>query len=470
MNNRITELQIDKVKTGIEGLDEITFGGLPYARPTLISGYAGSGKTVLAIQFILNGIRDYDEPGVFITLEETEDDLRKNMAAFGYDLIEMERSGKLAIDNIKIDQTQLHKSGKFDLSPLFIRIEEAVKKVGAKRIAIDTFEQIFSQIKDRDIFRQELVRLIHWLKDKKLTTIFTSEKPVVSNPKSGINEFITDCVISLSHSQLESVYTRRLHILKYRGSMHGTNEYPFLIDNKGISLLPITSIEIHHVSDDILSTGVNGLDDTIDKKGIYVGSTTLVSGTSGVGKTSLAISACVAAMKQNKRALYFTLEESKPQLARNMKSLGFDLEYFQNKNLLKIVTSRPTALGIEAHLVSLYESIGNFKPDVVVLDPITDLVEVGTKKEVRGMLVRIIDYMKNKLITVIFTALVNSGSESPNVQMSSMVDNWIILNTTKKEKENQPYITIVKTRGMNHARRSFLLKFSNEGLKIGEGI
>lgn len=223
MNKRISNLQIKKVKTGIEGLDEITYGGLPYARPTLVSGYAGSGKTVLAIQFILNGIQLYNEPGVFKSLEETEEDLRKNMASFGYDLDKMGKSGKLAIDNIQPSQVKLHKSGKFDLSPLFIRIEETAKKVGAKRIAIDTFEQIFSEIKDRDIFRQELLHLIQWLKEKILTTVFTSEKPVVTNPKSGINEFITDCVINLSHSKLESVYTRRLHILKFRGSMHGTN-------------------------------------------------------------------------------------------------------------------------------------------------------------------------------------------------------------------------------------------------------
>ncbi|MFW5823026.1 MAG: circadian clock protein KaiC [Tangfeifania sp.] len=470
MNERISNLQIKKVKTGIDGLDEITFGGLPFARPTLVSGYAGSGKTVLAIQFILNGIQYYNEPGVFISLEETEDDLRKNMASFGYDLDEMEKSGKLAIDNIRLDQTQLHKSGRFDLTPLFLRIEEAIKKVGAERIAIDTFEQIFSQIKDRDIFRQELVRLIHWLKEKKLTTVFTSEKPAVTNPKSGINEFITDCVINLSHSHIENVYTRRLHILKYRGSMHGTNEYPFLISSKGISLLPITAVEIHHVSNDVLPTGVKGLDEKIDKNGFYVGSNTLISGTSGVGKTSMAMSVCLAAMKQNKKALFFTFEESKSQLMRNMKSLGLELEEFEKKGLLKIVTSRPTALGIEAHLVTLYENIENFKPDVLALDPITDLMEVGTKKEVRGMIIRIIDYLKNNLITVVFTALIRSGSESPSIQMSSMVDNWIKLDILKKEKENQPYITIVKTRGMEHARNSFLLKFTGKGLKTGESI
>jgi len=465
MNKQISELQIQKVKTGIEGLDEITYGGLPCARPTLVSGYAGSGKTVLATQFILNGIDMYDEPGVFITLEETEEDLRKNMASFGYDLNSMEKSGMLAIDNIHFPQTSRYKSGKFDLTPLFLRIEAAVNKVGAKRIAIDTFEQIFSEIKDRDIFRNELVRLIRWLKEKKLTSVFTSEKPVVINPKSGINEFITDCVINLSQTRLESVYTRRLHILKYRGSKHGTNEYPFLIGKKGISLLPITSVDVRHISNEVVSTGVKGLDNKIDKKGFYVGSTTLISGTSGVGKTSVSMSVCVEAIKKNKRALFITLEESKPQLLRNMKSLGFDLEQFENDGFLRIIAARPTSLGIEAHLVELYQNIEDFNPNLVVLDPITDLIEVGTSKEVRGLLIRIIDYMKSNLISALFTALVSSGDDKPRIQMSSMVDNWIDINTTKKNK-NQPFITIVKTRGMNHARESFPLDFSDEGLKI----
>ena len=467
MEKQISELQITKVKTGIDGLDEITYGGLPCARPTLVSGYAGSGKTVLATQFILNGIEMYDEPGVFITMEETEEDLRKNMASFGYDIKSMEESGMLAVDNIRLPQTSLYKSGKFDLTPLFLRIEEAVNKVEAKRIAIDTFEQIFSEIKDRDIFRKELIRLIHWLKEKKLTTVFTSEKPVVINPKSGINEFITDCVINLSQSQLESVFTRRLHILKYRGSKHGTNEYPFLIGKKGISLLPIAWIDIRQVSDEILSTGVKGLDDKINKKGLYVGSTTLISGTSGVGKTSVAMSVCVEAMKKNKRALFFTFEESKPQLIRNMQSLGFNLKQFENDGLLRIVATRPTSLGIEAHLVELYENIEDFDPNLIILDPITDLIEVGTRKEVRGMIIRIIDYMKSKLISAMFTALISSGdNHSPRIQMSSMVDNWFDINTTKEENKNQPFITIVKIRGMKHARESFPLNFSNEGLKI----
>ena len=467
MENK-SDLKIKKVKTGIDGFDEITFGGLPYARPTLVSGYAGAGKTVLAIQFILNGITKYDEPGVYITMEETEEDLRKNMASFHYDLEEIEKTGKLAIENIKISQVQLHKSGQFDLTPLFLRIEEALKKTGAKRIAIDTFEQIFSEIKDLDIFRQELMRLIIWLKEKKLTTIFTSETPAVQHPKAGINEFITDCVVNLSHNNIENVYTRRLHILKYRGSLHGTNEYPYLIGKQGIVLLPITSVEIHQVSSDVISTGISGLDKTINKKGLYVGSCTLISGTSGVGKTSVALSACIEAIKLKKRALFFTFEESAPQLKRNMVSLGFDLEHYENEGLLKVVSTRPTSLGIEAHLVSVYQHIEEFNPDVVVFDPVSDLIQVGTTKEVRGMLIRIIDYLKSKLITTFFTSLISTSNEKPDLGMSSMVDNWLVINTAGKEENNEPHITIIKTRGMNHARESFLLNFSENGLSVNK--
>ncbi len=458
--------KIEKALTGIAGLDEITFGGLPYARPSLISGYAGSGKTVLAMQFVLNGIAKYDEPGVFISLEETEADLRQNMSSFGYNLPEMEKANKLALENIKIRRNTLYHSGRFDLSPLLIRIEEAVNKVNAKRIAIDTFELIFNDIQDENIFRQELVRLIFWLKEHNLTTIFTSEKPLVSQLKSGINEFITDCVITLTHTRNDNIYTRRLHILKYRGSKHGTNEYPFLIDKNGISILPITSVEIHKISSEIISTGVEGLDEKIDKKGFYIGSCTLISGSSGVGKTSVSLSLCIEAMKKNMRCILFTFEESAMQLKRNMKSLGFDLEGFENKGLLKIVSKRATIVGLETHLVSIYKNIQDFKPDVVVFDPVTDLIQIGTATEVRGLLIRVIDFLKSKLITTVFTSLLSHHSKEQELGMSSIVDNWIQLHTEEKEQDKNPHICIVKIRGMKHSRREYNLDFSEKGLKI----
>ncbi len=461
-------LNVSKVKTGITGLDDITFGGLPFNRPTLVTGYAGSGKTVFAMQYILNGIVMYDEPGVFISMEESEEDLRKNLASFGYDLPEMEKNNMLFIENINIRQTLHFRSGSFDLSPLFVRIEEAVKKVGAKRIAIDTFELIFKDIQDENVFRQELVRLILWLKQKELTAVFTSESPKDPYEKAGIEEFITDCVINLKHEMQENIYTRRLHILKYRGSGHGTNEYPFLINENGISLLPITSVEIHKISSEIISTGLKGLDEKIETGGFYKGTSTLVSGTSGVGKTSFTISFCNEAMKQNKRCLFFSFEESAPQLKRNMMSLGFDLENFEKDNLLKIVSTRPTLIGLEAHLVQFYRNIQEFSPDLVVFDPISDLIQIGTQMEVKAMLFRLIDFMKSKLITILFTALVSSNDYNRDLGMSSLVDNWLIIRADGARGEEGQYLSITKIRGVKHARGEFFLDFSEDGLKIKE--
>ncbi len=466
MENTQGSSTFTKVPTGITGLDDITFGGLPFARSSLVSGYAGSGKTVLAFQFILNGIEKYNEPGVFISLEETEEDLRKNMSTFEYDVREMEKNNMLHIETIRIKSSSLFHSGHFDLSPILLRIEEAIKKVKAKRIAIDTFELIFNEIHNINIFRQELTRLILWLKEKQITAIFTSEQPSVNSSRNVINEFITDCVINLTHAVVENIYTRKLHILKYRGSRHGTNDYPFLINKKGIVILPITTVDIHHISSETFSTGIQGLDKKIDNGGLYVASCTLISGTAGTGKTSIATSICVEMIKKEKRCLFFTFEESAPQLKRNMKSLGFDLQGYEDRGLLKIVSTRPTTIGIEAHLVSVYKNIEDFEPGLVVFDPISDLVQIGTKKEVRGMLIRINDYLKNKLTTIIFTALSGSSSPENDLQLSSLVDNWIKLGANLSD--NELGINIVKIRGMGHARKRFLLHFSEKGLKIQE--
>lgn len=465
METNTEKKQIKKAPTGIKGLDEITFGGLPYGRPTLVSGYAGSGKTVLAMQFLLNGITMFNEPGVFVSLEETEDDLRKNMASLGYDLVQMEKENSLCIENIVLKHSLIHKSGQFDLSPLFIRIEEAIKKVGAKRIAIDTFELIFNDIHDENIFRQELLRLILWLKKLELTAVFTAESRN-SKLHSGIEEFITDCVIILKHEMVDNIYTRRFHILKYRGSRHGTNEYPFLINQSGISVLPITSEEKHQISSDIISTGIKEFDDLIIQKGLYIGSTTLLSGTSGVGKTTFAVSFCCNALEKGKRCLFYTFEESELQLKRNMKSLMFDLEHYEKQNLLKIISSRPTLHGIETHLVEIYRQIEEINPEVVVFDPFSDLIQLGTKSEVRNMLLRIIDFMKNKLITILVTALIHSSSTENELRISSLVDNWIKLEPVKTGRNTVTGITIVKIRGMEHSRTENILLFKKKGLGI----
>ncbi len=458
---------IPKVPTGIPGLDDITFGGLPEGRPTLVTGYAGCGKTVFAMQFVLNGIVRYGESGVYISLEEGETDLRQNMASLGYHLEEMEQAGRLHLETITLKHSALYRSGHFDLSPIFLRIEEAVNKVGAKRLAIDTFELIFNDIEDENIFRQELARLIRWLKERELTVVFSSELPRDPRIRGGVNEFITDCVIHLKQEVLESVYTRRLHIVKYRGSEHGTNEYPFLIDRDGISVLPITSSAVPAISEEVTSTGIKGLDERIEKGGFHAGSSILVSGKSGAGKTSFAFSLCVEAIKQGKRSMFFTFEESPRQLKRNLKSIGFDLEQFEREGLLRIISTRSAVLGLEAHLVKIYKTMEEFRPSVVAFDPVTDLVQVGSKTDVREMLLRIIDSLKSRLVTILLTAVDRSAYlERNHLDLSTLSDSWVHLDMVREDGSWNKTIRIVKIRGMDHPRSEFLLEFTKDGLMI----
>jgi circadian clock protein KaiC len=468
MDETSKALQVSKIPTGIKGVDDITEGGLPLNRPTLITGYAGSGKTVFTMHFILNGIINYNEPGVFVSLEETESDLKTNMASFGYDPDQFVNDNLLLIENIRVNQSLLYHSGSFDLSPVLIRIEEAINKVGAKRIVIDTFEKIFYDVQDKAIYRQELIRLIHWLKEKEITAVFTAESPKDPYKRTGIEEFVTDCVIHLSHNLSGNIYTRRLHILKYRGTKHGTNEYPFLISETGITVLPVTSVEFHKISNTIITSGIPSLDEKIQKRGFYAGSSILVSGPSGVGKTSFAVSFGINALEKGKRCIIFSYEEGNLQLRRNMSSLGFDLEKHEKAGLLKIVSTRPTTLGVEAHLISIYDEIQKFKPEIAIFDPITDLVQIGGRTDVQGLVYRLLDTLKSKNITIMFTALVNEYDYNYNLGISSLVDNWVRLWTGGDNDRGDISLKIMKIRGMNHARERFYLNFTDNGLTIRE--
>ncbi len=404
--------QLEKALTGISGLDEITGGGLPRGRPTLVTGNAGSGKTLLSMQFLVQGAVHYNEPGVFMAFEETAEELTQNFASLGFDLDKLIASGKILIDYVHIDPSEIEETGDYDLEGLFIRLGCAIDAIGAKRVVLDTIEVLFSGFRNDAILRAELARLFRWLKDKGVTAIVTGERGEKSLTRYGLEEYVADCVITVDNRLENQIATRRLRIIKYRGSSHGTNEYPFLIEEDGISVLPITSLRLEHTaSTDRISTGIERLDNMLDGSGYYRGSSILISGTAGTGKTSFANHFVDAACRRGERCIYFAFEESPSQIVRNMRSIGIDLEPWINEGLLQIRSLRPMAFGLEMHLVDMLRHIDKFQPKVVVFDPISNLINVGVIDDVKSMLTRLIDYMKTKEITTICTSLVDIEDE-----------------------------------------------------------
>ena len=403
-----------KALTGIQGLDEITGGGLPRGRPTLVSGGAGSGKTLFGLEFLVRGATQYDEPGVFMSFEETIPDLTVNAASLGFDLGRLVADKKLFIDHVHVSRNEGGATGEYDLDGLFIRIADAAQRVGAKRIVLDTIEALFSELPNPAVLRAEIHRLFGWLKDKGLTTVITAERDGPDKlTRHGIEEFVSDCVIVLDHRIREEISTRRLRVVKYRGSTHGTNEYPFLIDEHGISVLPISSLGLDHAASDArISTGIARLDGMLSGKGYYRGSSILMSGASGTGKTSVAAHFVDAACRRGERCLYFAFEESPRQIVRNMRSIGIDLEPWVRKGLLQFHAARPTYAGIEEVLLVTHNHISSFQPSVVVVDPITNLISVSTINEVRSMLTRLVDFLKTRQITAIFASLTTAAVRS----------------------------------------------------------
>jgi circadian clock protein KaiC len=461
---------LQKALTGIQGLDEITGGGLPRGRPTLVSGGAGSGKTMFGLEFLVRGATQYDEPGVFMSFEETLPDLTTNAASLGFDLDRLVAEKKLFLDHVFISRSEIAETGEYDLDGLFIRIADAVKRVGAKRVVLDTIESLFGELPNPGILRAEIRRLFAWLKQQGLTTVITAERdrPDVLT-RHGIEEFVSDCVIVLDHRVREEISTRRLRIVKYRGSTHGTNEYPFLIDEHGISVLPISSLGLDHPAPaSRISTGIDRLDGMMGGKGFYRGSSILLSGTSGTGKTSVAAHFVDAACRRGERCLYFAFEESPRQIVRNMRSIGIDLEPWVQKGLLQFHAARPTYGGIEEVLLVSHKDIASFKPSVVVVDPITNLLMVSTLHEVRSMLTRLVDFLKTQQITAIFTSLTAAGGslEANEADISSLMDTWLLLKTIEVGGERNRALYVLKSRGMEHSNqiREFLL--TNDGLRM----
>lgn len=464
---------LPKVSSGINGVDEITQGGFPKGRPTLICGEAGCGKTLFSIEFIVRGALDYNEPGVFVAFEEKADELTANVASLGFDLNKLIDAKKIKIDYIHIERSEIEETGEYNLEGLFIRLDYAIKSIGAKRIVLDTIENLFSGLSNKAILRAELRRLFQWLKDKGVTAIITGERGEGQLTREGLEEYVSDCVILLDHRVNNQISTRRLRIIKYRGSFHGTNEYPFLIDEEGISVLPVTSLKLNNkVSSKRVSTGIKKLDEMLGGKGFFKGSSILVSGTGGTGKTSIAAYFAHASCSRNERCIYFAFEESPEQIVRNMKSIGLNLKPYLDEGLLKFHASRPTSYGLEMHLVVFYKLIKQFKPKTIILDPITNLVTVGTVSEIKSILIRLIDFLQKEQITVLFTALTlnNTINEQTDEGVSSLVDAWLMVRDIELNGERNRGIYIMKSRGMNHSKQVREFIITNKGLDMVDVI
>ncbi len=458
-----------KSPTGIRGLDEITGGGLPEGRPTLVCGAAGTGKTLLAMEVLVRGATEYDEPGVFVSFEETETDLSKNVASLGWDLTKLSEQKKLVTEYIYIERSEIEETGEYNLEGLFIRLQDAIDSIGAKRIALDTMEALFGGFTNKLIMRAEIRRLFRWLKEKGLTAIITGEPGDETMTRHGLEEYVSDCVIQLGHRIHEQVATRRIRIAKYRGSSHGTNEYPFLIDESGISILPITSIGLdYYVTTERISTGVQRLDAMLGGKGYYRGTSILVSGTAGTGKSSLAVCFAEAACRRGERALYVAFEEAPKQLIRNMRSIGIQLEPWVKNGLLKFRSGRSTTFGLEMHLAVLQKEVSEFKPKVVVIDPISNLSFAATLYEIKVMLSRMIDFLKMNQITVIFTDLTPGGSalEATMAAISTLMDTWILLRDIESQGERNRGIYVLKSRGMSHSNQIREFMITDKGLDL----
>jgi len=460
---------LEKCPTGIRGLDEITKGGLPRGRSTLICGGAGSGKTLLAMEFLMRGAMDYAEPGVFMTFEETPEDLTKNFISLGFDLSDMISRGIIATDHVYIARNEIEETGEYDLEGLFIRLGNALDSIGAKRVVLDTIEALFSGLSNTAILRAELRRLFHWLKERGMTAIITGESGNNTLTRYGLEEYVADCVILLDFRIEQQIATRRLRIVKYRGSSHGSDEYPFLIDDRGFSILPISSLGLDYpVSTERISTGVPKLDAMLDGKGFHRGSTILVSGTAGTGKTSLSATFADAACLRGERCLYFAFEESPRQIIRNMGSIGIDLARWVKKGLLKFHSARPSLYGLEMHLVTFNRAIEEFKPQVFIVDPISNLIAAGTSSAVKSILTRLIDYLKMNEISTFLTDLTHFGSslERTSEEISSLIDTWLLLRDIELKGERNRGLYILKSRGMAHSNQIQEFLLTNQGIDL----
>lgn len=447
---------LEKSPTGIRGLDDVTNGGLPKGRTTIICGGPGCGKTMLGIEFLVRGALEFDEPGVLIAFEETPEEMAKNVASLGFDIQDLAARGKLFLDFISVEPSEIQETGDYDLEGLFIRLQVAVEAIGAKRVMLDTVEALFSGFGNVGILRAEFRRLFRWLKERGLTTVITAEKGEGTLTRYGLEEYVSDCVILLDHRVRDQISARRMRIVKYRGTRHGADEYPFLIDEQGMSVLPLSSLKLQHdVSSERISSGVPALDEMLEGKGYFRGSSVLLSGTAGSGKTTLASSFADATCRRGERCLYIGMEESASQIMRNMKSIGIDFEPWIEKGLFFHEAWRPTQFGLEMHLLRIHKLVEKLKPSSVVVDPITNLIGSSTEREVESMLVRMMDFFKASGITAVLVSLTGGGGEleRSEVGISSLADTWVLLRDIELNGERNRCLYVLKSRGMAHSNQ-----------------
>jgi len=460
---------LPKAPTGIQGLDEITCGGLPKGRTTLVCGSAGCGKTMFAMEFLVRGAQQYGEPGVFVSFEESAEDLAQNVASMGFDLKALAARKKLLIDHVRVVRSEIEETGTFDLEGLFIRVGLAIDSIGAKRVVLDTLEALFGGFSNTAILRAEIRRLFEWLKEKGVTAVVTGERGDGTLTRHGLEEYVSDCVILLDHRVVNQLTARRLRIVKYRGSVHGTDEYPFLIREKGISVVPITSLRLDHAaSSEVVSSGVPTLDQTLGAGGFYRTSTILLSGAAGTGKSSIAGHFVAESGRRGERSLYIALEESQSEIVRNMRSIGIHMAPLMAKDILRFHVSRPIAQGLEMHLASIHQIIVEYRPRVVVVDSITSLLSMGSAPEVTSMIIRLVDFIKMNGITLVMTALIDAGGrvETSYVNISSLVDLWLMLGNMENNGARARTLSVVKARGMGHSNQTHELVMSKKGVEI----
>jgi len=460
---------LPKCPTGIQGLDEITGGGLPRGRPTLVCGGAGCGKTLLSVEFLVRGAVQFDEPGVLMAFEETEAELTANVSSLGFDLAGLVERKKVVIDYVHIERSEVQESGEYDLEGLFVRLNHAIDSIGAKRVVLDTLEALFASLPNEAILRAELRRLFRWLKDKGVTAVITAERGRDQLTRHGLEEYVSDCVILLDHRVNDQIATRHLRVAKYRGALHGTNEFPFLIGAEGLSVLPITSLGLNHkVSNERIATGIPRLDAMLGGRGFFRGSSILLTGTAGTGKTIISANFAQAACRRGERTLFFSFEESPNQIIRNMLSIGLRLEPMVKRGLLRFHSARPSLYGLEMHLATMFKEIAAFQPQVVIVDPITSLMDLGTSSEGKGMVTRLIDYLKGGQVTSLFTSLTHGGHvlQQSEAGMSSLMDSWLLLEDFEGNGERNRVLYVLKARGMKHSNqvREFLI--SDHGVDV----